>query len=332
MKKPVFILIQLLLSPVLICQNAQIPYKEGQTIVFEVVDFGKEVTNNKKFVSLGKGERSKAAVAHNEKVLSGKARGSKKEVIYTVAKITEDENFKKADLQTEVKGVIYTSEVAIFNDTVFFTRLNAPYVFRDDKGDITAVSMLGVEQIPVSIDLNTKFVPYHDYGASTPKYSSYTAERKEHVSTTYSLPYIDYLGRTCQTVTRRYKTISAEVRKEEAPFMHTIHNSEAMVVGTETVEINGNVYTAYLIESVSLFKMGAEVNLISADEKIQKQQIKNHERTERLINRSVGANEDGYSKLLFQKWYVPELGGIVKQVSYDQNGAILSVTKLVSIN
>jgi hypothetical protein len=311
-------------------QINQIPYKEGQKITLEVVDYGKDITNNSKFISIQKGERSKAAIAHNDKVISGKAKGKSKKVIYTVSNVIQEEGLQKADLQTEVNGVNYTSEVAIFNDTLFFTRLTEPVIGKDAEGNITSVYMMGVEQLPANMKAGTTLVPYHDYGVSTPKFSSYNAQRKEHVGTTYGLPYLDYLGRTCRTVTHRYKTISAEVRKEETPYMHAIHNVEGEVVKIEEIEFNGNKYNAYLIESMTWSKFGADIKLESADAKIQKQQIKNHERGEKLMNRAMGTNSDGYLQMLVQKWYVPELG-VVKQMNYDHNGAISTTTQLLSI-
>lgn len=311
-------------------QITELPYKEGQTITLEVVDYGKIVTNNKKFISLKKGERTSAAVDHNEKVFSGKAKGSSKKVTYEVANVVKEEGLQKADLQTVVNGVTYTSEVAIFNDTIYFTRLNEPYIAKDANGNISAVSMLGVEKIPVNLNQESQLPRYHDYGVSTPKYSTYSAERKEHVSTTYGLPYLDYLGRTCRTVTHRYKTITADVRKEETPFMHSIHNVETTITKIENFEFDGKNYSAFLIESISWSKFGANIELESADAKIEKQQIKNNERVEKLLNRAMGTNEDGYLQTLVQKWYIPELG-VVKQINYDNNGAVIAKTELLSI-
>ena len=329
-KLSIIIILSIFCSSSFQAQVNQIPYKEGQTLTLEVVDYGKEVTNNQKFISLKKGERTKAATTHNEKVVSGKAKGKSKKVIYTVANVIQEEGLQKADLQTEVNGVTYTSEVAIFNDTIYFTRLNEPFIVKDAEDNITTVSMMGVEQLPVNIKVGTTLIPYHDYGVSTPKYSSYTAERKEHVSTTYGLPYLDYLGRTCRTVTHRYKTISAEVKKEETPYMHAIHNIEGEVTKIEEIEFNGKKYNAYLIESMTWSKFGADIKLESADAKIQKQQIKNNEKVEKLLNKAMGTNELGYLQMFVQKWYVPELG-VVKQINYDHNGAILTTTQLLSI-
>ena len=329
-KLSIIIIVIIFCSTSFQAQINQIPYKEGQKITLEVTDYGKEVTNTQKFVSLKKGERTKAAIAHNEKVVSGKAKGNNKKVIYTIANVIQEEGLQKAELQTEVNGVIYTSEVAIFNDTLFFTRLSEPVIGKDADGNITSVYMLGVEQLPAHMEVGTRLVPHHDYGVSTPKYSSYTAERKEHVSTVYGLPYLDYLGRTCRTVAHRYKTISAEVRKEEAPYFHAIHNIEGEVIKIEEVEFNGNKYNAYLIESMTWSKFGADIKLESADAKIQKQQIKNNEKVEKLLNRAMGTNDLGYLQMLVQKWYVPELG-VVKQLNYDHNGAILAITQLLSI-
>ena len=311
-------------------QLVKLPYEEGQTITLEVIDYGKIVTNNKKFISLKKGGRTSAAEAHNEKVNSGKAKGSSKTVTYKVANVVKEEGLQKADLLTVVNGVTYTSEVAIFNDTIYFTRLNEPYIVKDADGNISAVSMLGVEKFPVNLNEDAQLPRYHDYGVSTPKYSTYSAERKEHVSTTYGLPYLDYLGRTCRTVTHRYKTITADVRKQESPYMHSIHNVETTITAIENFEFNGKGYSAFLIESISWSKFGSNIELESADAKIEKQQIKNNERVEKLLNRAMGTNEDGYLQTLVQKWYIPELG-VVKQINYDNNGAVIAKTELLSI-
>ncbi len=331
MRKPLLLIALSLISiDFSTAQISRIPYSEGQTITLEVVDYGKDVTNNNKFISLKPGERSKAATEHNQKVFSGKAKGSSKKVVYTIENVVIEEGLQKAELQTDVNGVTYTSEVAIFNDTLYFTRLNAPYIVKDAEDNITAVSMLGVEQIPLNLDENTILRPHHDYGVSTPHYSTYTAERKQHVSTTYGTPYLDYLGRTCQTVTNRYKTITADVRKKESPYMHAIHNVDGYLARMEEVEFNGKTYQAYVLESMTWSKFGANIELESTDAKIQKQQIKNNERTEKLMNRAMGTNSDGYLQMLVQKWYVPELG-VVKQLNYDHNGAVLTKTELISI-
>jgi len=93
--------------------------------------------------------------------------------------------------------------------------------------------------------------------------------------------------------------------------------------------VNGVKYKAFIIEGESWTKSKMEVSYESANEEVNKQQQEFAEKLEtknqKFMIRKGFTNRHGYMVMPSTTWFVPQLGGSVKSISYDIVGGISTI-------
>jgi len=137
-------------------------------------------------------------------------------------------------------------------------------------------------------------------------------------------------GKYTETGTR-YKPIieqvSAEVATKVEGSVTTYNRANAEITGTTDYTINGKKYTAYIVNSESwVIPMTIKMTAQSNDELIEANKQKIMNKTAKRIN----GKERGYIVQDIVEYVVPELGGSVKTIVY-QDGYVKFITSLTDV-
>jgi hypothetical protein len=126
-----------------------------------------------------------------------------------------------------------------------------------------------------------------------------------------------------------FKTIDVAVRQTFSLSGHAIQGVNQRVVAEKEVTVAGKKYKAFIIESESWSKTKLNSSYESADDEVSKeleeQAAKYQAKTEKFMMRKKFTNKLGYMVMYSTGWFVPQLGGAVKTISYDIYGGISTI-------
>jgi hypothetical protein len=123
------------------------------------------------------------------------------------------------------------------------------------------------------------------------------------------------------------KKVYAEVETKVEGALTSFNRANAEVTGIEEYSIHGNKYTAYIVKSQSwIIPLSIGMSAASTDKIIQENFQKIMDKTTKLIN----GKDRGYITQDIIEYVVPELGGSVKSIVYE-NGFVRLITTLTDI-
>jgi hypothetical protein len=125
-----------------------------------------------------------------------------------------------------------------------------------------------------------------------------------------------------------FKTIDVAMRKTISVSSHAIQGVNQVVTGEKEVTIGGKKYKAFIIESESWSKMNINSTYESADAEFNNALAEADKKLVRQMGKFMPknyTNKLGYSVMSSTGWFVPQLGGAVKTISYDNFGAISTI-------
>jgi hypothetical protein len=116
------------------------------------------------------------------------------------------------------------------------------------------------------------------------------------------------------------------------------------VLGEEDITISGKTYKSYLVGTEVWTKFGTKIDVVveektyfhdpalskNINKDFQNTYDKGGKRTTAKINEISGANDKGYVVSYKEEWIVPGVGS-VKVITYDQFGAITSISAITSL-
>ncbi|MBK9282817.1 MAG: hypothetical protein IPM51_00690 [Sphingobacteriaceae bacterium] len=145
-----------------------------------------------------------------------------------------------------------------------------------------------------------------------------------------------------------YEYVPVELETNIEMGLSRIFNVGAAVTATENISISGKTYLAYIIRSEEWngdlnVKMDAKAytdkksevsNTVAskAEQLALRRQLKAAKKVEKAMNKGAdNKNEEGYTVMYEDRWYVPELGLEVKKIRYNKYGIIEYILEPLSI-
>jgi|GEM_PF-5271629 len=145
-----------------------------------------------------------------------------------------------------------------------------------------------------------------------------------------------------------YQHVPVELETTVEMGLSRIFNVGAAVTATESITISGKTYQAYVIRSEE-WNGDLKVNMnvkAYADESVKvskkvaskaedlatRRNLKAAKKVEKAMNKGAdNKNEEGYTVMYEDRWYVPELGLEVKKIRYNKYGIIEYILEPISI-
>ena len=145
-----------------------------------------------------------------------------------------------------------------------------------------------------------------------------------------------------------YQHVPVELETTVEMGLSRIFNVGAAVTATESITISGKNYQAYVIRSEE-WNGDLKVNMnvkAYADENVNvskkvaskaedlatRRNLKAAKKVEKAMNKGAdNKNEEGYTVMYEDRWYVPELGLEVKKIRYNKYGIIEYILEPISI-
>ncbi|MBK8806792.1 MAG: hypothetical protein IPO21_09155 [Bacteroidales bacterium] len=239
-----------------------------------------------------------------------------------------------------INGVEYTSNYICTNDTMFIYR-GPSLSFAVVNGDTTGFSTIGVQIIPNNLKVGDILPMYEDYGTTYPKGHNWTQqvmqitgyEKKTKTEYTWATD-----SRTGESgygnweITRNefvWNLVTVNMKMESQMVMQTKNYVNANVIREEELDIDGNKYKAFVIESQKWVKTGTQSVITSDNAAFQKTFDKVRGKIAQKSNKEIVKmglqNEQGYAVTYLTEWFVPRIG-VVKSQGYDLNGILTQRT------
>jgi len=145
-----------------------------------------------------------------------------------------------------------------------------------------------------------------------------------------------------------YEHVPVDLETSIEMGLSRIFNVGAAVTATENISISGKTYLAYIIRSEEWngdMQVKMDVKAY-ADEKAKvsnkvaskaedlatRRNLKTAKKVEKAMNKGAdNKNEEGYTVMYEDRWYVPELGLEVKKIRYNKYGIIEYILEPISI-
>lgn len=145
-----------------------------------------------------------------------------------------------------------------------------------------------------------------------------------------------------------YEHVPVEIETTIEMGLSRIFNVGAAVTATENISISGKNYVAYIIRSeewngdmkvkMDVKAYAEEKSKVSksvaskAEELALRRDLKAAKKVEKAMNKGAdNKNEEGYTVMYEDRWYVPELGLEVKKIRYNKYGIIEYILEPVSL-
>lgn len=327
-------------------------YKEGQTVTFDIKNYSNPYIYTPEFMN-PKPKKKEAAEMERKKseYLENMAAGSipptsRIDFSYKVDETEITEEAQRVLLSCEAYGNTYYSQNLCQNDTMYLTRHVKPIIATDEKGNITSVTIQGVQKIPQKLEVGMTLGTCEDITIGVPVKKHYTV-KDEVFDRLQSKSYIkqgimqdsrdgQYKNGTFQVTETKtiYKSIDVQVQKTTQMNGYAIIGMNSLVTEKTNIDVLGEEYEAYVIYSENWSKNVIDISYKSESAQIENQQKKFQERVEKKANKYIEAsgliNEFGYTVIPVRVYFVPGIG-VVRIEGYDQWGALASVTTLKSI-
>jgi hypothetical protein len=321
------------------CNNIEIKDGDKSTLIIQV--FTNPLSSDKKFMKANEEQREVQVAAYNADVLSGKIKPSfPSSMEFTIKKRT----IKDADeyaIGYKVGTEDFYSYLVCRNDTLYSTR-NKGIVRVGTADNPIGYSIQGTLVYPLNMKVGDLIPSCEDFGFLFPTTSDVTLYKKvlagyETVHSTRYGPGVDsrtgqyHENATWDVSTPRevYKSVPVAARQTASVSSYAIQGKNQWVTGEMEVTVAGKKYKAFIIESESWSKSNVSTSYESAEAELNKAQVvadeKLEKKTEKFMMRRNYTNKLGYWVQSSTSWFVPQLGGAVKTISYDAFGAISSV-------
>jgi hypothetical protein len=132
-----------------------------------------------------------------------------------------------------------------------------------------------------------------------------------------------------------YKSVPVAARQTTTVSSYALQGMNSRVVAEEEVTVGGKKYKAFIIESESWSKSNVKTSYESAEAEVNAAQVKTDKKylakLEKTMVRKNYTNELGFMVMNSTVWFVPQLGGAVKSVSYDAFGAISTIMTMTKV-
>ncbi len=322
-------------------QECNILIKDGDTAHLKIITYSNNFFTDPKFQKAKDDKRDEIVSAFNASILSGStppASSSNMEFYIKKNKLPDADEYQ---VRYSVGGKDYFSYLVCRADTLFLARNRGPIALGSEDNPL-GYSLQGIQILPMKLKVGDQLPAYEDIAFMFPTSTDLTVKKKvfSHNSTS-SKSGFGYapnsngdivLGPTIELTTKAvYNTIDVAVRQNLSFSTHSIQGVNQFVTGTETVTISGKSYTAFIIESQSWSKGKMDVSYESADAEVVKEQESSYkklqEKSDKMMVKRQFTNKLGYLVMYSKGWYVPQLGGSVKTITYDSHGAIASIVK-----
>ncbi len=318
------------------CNDLELKDGAKSTLIIQV--FTNPLSADKKFMKAKIEQRDEQVAVYNADVLSGKIKPTyPSSMEFTIKKKT----IKDADeyaIGYKVGTEDFYSYLVCRNDTLYSTR-NKGIVRVGTAENPIGYALQGTLIYPLNMKVGDLLPSCEDVGFLFPTTSDVTLYKKvlagyETVHSTRYGPGVDSrTGESCSSCTwdvstprEVYKSVPIAAKQTATVSSFAIQGKNQWVTGEKEVTVGGKKYKAFIIESESWSKTNVTTSYESAEAELNSAQVVADEKlakqTEKFMIRRKYTNKQGYMVQYSTGWFVPQLGGPVKIISYDTFGAI----------
>jgi len=310
-------------------------YEQGQTIKSSMKTWFPMKPMTPEWAKMKQAEKNKFVEEFNKNAESGAEKPSYEGSFeQPINNIISEPNADLIKFSSVVNGVEYTTYTSCLNDTMFFVR-GPRFAIENKDGKPAGYKIIGVQIIPNKLKVGDVLEPFTDFAETFPETKEWQDkvtvfagyEQKKETGEGWFVDSYDSKwknGKYERTYSEAvYKDVMADFKQKSSFSMETRNYVNANVVKEENITMDGQQYTAYVIESQKWVKAGPDVSIKSNIETWQKTYNKISAKIAKKANKEIAAmgmqNEQGYMVTYMTEWFVPGIG-VVKSEGYDLNG------------